>query len=130
MPPSVPPRSCQDCLHCGYRSLRLFCNLHAEALEEFNTLGTLSARKSGDCLFEEATPIGGVFVLCSGKVKLSTTSRYGKTLVLKIALPGEVLGLAAALSRGKHEVTAIAIEPLQVKCIGREELLSFLSRHA
>ena len=130
MPPPAPVHSCQDCLHCGQRTLRLFCNLHAEALQEFNTLGTLSTRHRGDCLFEESSPISGVFVLCRGKVKLTTTSRQGKVLVLKIALPGEVLGLGAALSGSKHEVTAVALEPIQVKRIENEELLTFLSRHA
>ena len=48
----------------------------------------------------------GVFVLCSGKVKLSTTSKEGKVLILKQAEAGEVLGLSAAISGTNYEMTA------------------------
>lgn len=119
-----------DCLNCRHRTLRVFCNLHADALAEFNGMGTLRRLDSGTELFSESTPVREVFVLCQGKVKLTTTSRQGKGLVLKIARPGDVLGLGAAVSGSLHEVTALATEPLQVKSIPRADLLAFLDRNA
>jgi hypothetical protein len=39
-----------------------------------------------------------VFVLCTGRVKLSTCSHEGKTIITKISQPGDVLGLNAVIS--------------------------------
>jgi CRP/FNR family transcriptional regulator len=122
--------NCLDCLNCRHRTLRVFCDLHAEALQEFNSMGTLRAIETGAELFAESTPVRNVFVLCHGKVKLVSTSRQGKSLVLKIARPGDVLGLGAAVSGSLHEVSALATEPIQVKSIPRTDLLAFLDRHA
>jgi CRP/FNR family cyclic AMP-dependent transcriptional regulator len=45
-------------------------------------------------------------MLCDGQVKLSVSSSEGKTLILRIAKAGEVLGLMAVLSRSCYEATA------------------------
>ena len=49
-------------------------------------------------LFVEGQAPRGIFVLCKGRVKLSICSTDGKTLILKIAEAGEVLGLSASVS--------------------------------
>jgi CRP/FNR family cyclic AMP-dependent transcriptional regulator len=53
----------------------------------------------------------GLFILCSGKVKLSTTSREGKVLILKMPEAGEALGLSAAISGQGYEMTAETATP-------------------
>jgi CRP/FNR family transcriptional regulator len=70
-----------------------------------------------------------VFVICFGQVKISSTSRDGKTMILKIAGPGNVMGLSAVLANVPHEVTAEAIEPCQVKTVRKQEFVDFLGRH-
>jgi len=128
--PFIPAnRALCDCAHCEFRTLRMFCNLNADALEEFNRLGTIREVKGGAVVFEEETPVGSVFVICHGRVKLSSTSQQGKTLILKIALPGDVLGLGAVISGSPYEVTAETIEPTQLKAISREEFLAFLHKY-
>jgi CRP/FNR family transcriptional regulator len=129
MAPKLAIRSLLDCLHCEHRSLRKFCNLDEAALKDFDSLGVHWDVQPGVRIFAEDTPMAGVYVLCSGKVKLSSTSKQGKTLILKIAGPGDVLGLGAAISGEQYEVTAETIEPTQLKSIARDEFLSFLVRH-
>jgi CRP/FNR family transcriptional regulator, cyclic AMP receptor protein len=127
--PSSSIRSLLDCLHCEHRTLRKFCNLDEKALADFDALGVHSYVETGALIFSEETPARNVFVLCNGKVKLSTTSKQGKTLILKIAGPGDVLGLGAAVSGESYEVTAETIEPSQLKSIPRDEFMAFLQRH-
>ena len=122
-------RALCDCSHCEFQSMRMFCNLKPGAFAEFGSLGSHAEVESGTKIFEEETPVGGVFVLCHGRVKLSATSRQGKTLILRIASPGDVLGLGAVLSGLNYEVTAEAIEPTQLKHIPREDFLEFIQRH-
>jgi CRP/FNR family transcriptional regulator, cyclic AMP receptor protein len=68
-------------------------------------------------------------MLCKGRVKLSTTSAEGKTLILKIAQPGEVLGMHATVSGTPYEITAETGQPCQLNFIKREDFLKFLQAH-
>ena len=83
------------------------------------------------------TPIGFILhhaslyiVLCKGRVKLSICSLDGKTLILKVAEPGEALELSAALSGEPHELTAETAEPCQVNFVKSDDFLRFLKKHS
>jgi CRP/FNR family transcriptional regulator len=92
----------------------MFCNLTPEALADYDGIGIMMSHARGAKLFSEGDPARNVFVICFGQVKISSTSRDGKTMILKIAGPGDVMGLSAVLANVPHEVTAEAIEPCQV----------------
>jgi CRP/FNR family cyclic AMP-dependent transcriptional regulator len=89
-----------------------------------------SVMPSAAVLFVEGQSPRGVYVLCSGKVKLSTTSREGKVLILKQAEAGEVLGLSAAISGTSYEMTAETSTPCQLNFISRQDLMSLLQRQS
>lgn len=80
-------------------------------------------------LFIEGQQPRGVFVLCTGKAKLSTSSSEGKTIITKISESGDVLGLNATISNHPYEVTAEMIEPGQANFITRNALLQFLREY-
>ena len=129
MATNLKPRDVRDCEKCEYRTLRMFCNLGPDALDEFESIGIQATFPKGATLFQEDQPANGVIVLCTGQVKLSCASKDGKTLILKIAMPGDVLGLGAVISNAPHEVTAETLEPTQLKSIRRADFLAFLQRH-
>ena len=129
MASSQPQRSPDDCLNCEHRHLRMFCNLTPEALEDYDRIGIMMNMARGAKLFTEGDPVRNVFVICSGQIKISSTSREGKTMILKLAGPGDVLGLSAVLANVVHEVTAEAIERCQVKTMRKQEFVDFLGRH-
>ncbi len=130
MPGSLLTRKPHNCRNCEFRSLRMFCNLDDRALADFEKIGQQQLLLKGAKLFHEDARGDGVYVICTGQVKLFCTSRQGKTLILKIAVPGDVLGLGAAMSGSKYEVTAETIEPAEIKYIRRPELLAFIEKHA
>ncbi len=107
----------------------MFCNLSPEELEDFNKIGMQMRLPKGAVLFQEDDPSQNVAVICDGQVKLSCTSREGKTLILKIAVPGDLLGLGAVISGSRYEATAETLEPTLIKNIRKEEFLAFLERH-
>jgi CRP/FNR family transcriptional regulator len=80
-------------------------------------------------LFREGQAARGVFILCEGRAKLSVCSESGKRLILRIAVPGEVLGLSASLTTSAYEVTAELLDDAQVVLVKRKELLRFLREH-
>ena len=68
-------------------------------------------------------------ILCQGRVKLSMSSANGKTLILKIAGPGEVLGLSATIAGEPYDTTAEAVDPVQINLIRRADFQNFLARY-
>jgi CRP/FNR family transcriptional regulator len=107
----------------------MFCNLTPDALEDYDRIGIMMNLARGAKLFCEGDAVRNVFVICSGQIKISSTSREGKTMILKLAAPGDVLGLSAVLANVVHEVTAEAIERCQVKTMRKQEFVDFLGRH-
>ncbi len=119
----------EDCISCEHRHLRMFCNLTPEALKDYDGIGIMMSHARGAKLFSEGDAARNVFVICVGQVKISSTSRDGKTMILKIAGPGDVMGLSAVLANVPHEVSAEVIELCQVKAVRKQEFLDFLGRH-
>lgn len=107
----------------------MFCDLSREALQDFNRLGVQTTVPRGAILFHEGDPSLTVAVICAGQVKLSCTSREGKTLITKIAMQGDVLGLGAVISGSPYEVTGEALGSTTVKNIRKAEFLDFLEHH-
>lgn len=118
-----------NCLTCAVREDHLFCNLPPSALQKLNEIKSTAVYPKGAVLFIEGQHPRGVFVLCTGKAKLSASSSEGKTIITKISDGGDVLGLNATISNHPYEVTAEMIEPGQANFIPRDDLLKFLSQH-
>jgi len=112
-----------SCVTCTLRKNQWFCGLSPEALKLLGDVSHPAIYPGGALLFVEGQIPRGAYVLCSGKAKLSTTSRDGKVLILKIAGEGEVLGLSAAISGQPFELSAETTSPCQVNFIEREGLI-------
>ena len=119
----------ENCLTCPHREDRLFCHLSPAAVERLAAITSASSYPKGATLFVEAQVARGVFILCNGRVKLSTSSVDGRTLIVRIAEPGEVLGLPATVTGKPYELTAEVVEPTQANFIHRQNFLSFLRDH-
>jgi CRP/FNR family transcriptional regulator len=118
-----------NCLTCPMREDHLFCDLPPVAVQRLNEIRSTAVYPKSAMLFIEGQQPRGVFVLCTGKAKLSTSSSEGKTVITKIAEAGDVLGLSATISNRPYEVTAEMIEPGQANFITRDALLHFLREH-
>lgn len=118
-----------NCVSCQPRAGRCFCGLSASTLQTFEALKYTSCYPAGAVLFVEGQAARGVFVLCQGRVKLSCCSNDGKTLILKIAQAGEVLGLSSSVCGKPYELTAETMDPCQISFVKREDFLRFLHEH-
>jgi len=119
----------ENCQSCKLRGNGYFCQLNPAALKDFNAVKSPATYPAGAMLFLEKQDSRGVFVLCGGEVKLSISSSSGKTLILRIAKAGEILGLMATMSGSPYEVTAETLRPCQVAFIRREDFLHFIANH-
>lgn len=116
----------ESCFNCPHREERLFCNLSPPALKHLESITAAASYPKGATLFVEGQKPRGVFILCRGRVKLSTSSADGKTLILRVPEKGEILGLAATVSGQPYQATAEVLEPAQANFIARNDFLEFL----
>ena len=84
----------EKCVICKLRDSGFFCDLPKGTLQELERIKYASAYPPGAVLFVEGQAPRGVYIICSGRVKLSTTSRDGKTLILRIRRPWRSAGPA------------------------------------
>jgi len=119
----------ESCFNCPHREERLFCNLSTPALKQLETITAAASYPKGATLFVEGQKPRGVFILCNGRVKLSTSSADGKTLILRVPEKGEILGLAATVSGQPYQASAEVLEPAQANFIARNDFLEFLKAY-
>ena len=113
---------------CVSRSF--FCDLSQESIDAFNKIKHAAVFPEHAVVLVEGQSPCGIFILCQGRAKLSTTSREGKTLMIRIAEPGEILGLHALVTGGRYELTVETMQPCQLDYVGRDDMLRFLKDHA
>lgn len=118
-----------NCTECEKSAERLFCDMSPEAMKTLDAMKFTSVYPKGSVLFVDGEEPRGVFILCSGRAKLTTSSSEGRTLIVKIAEPGEVLGASATILGTPYEVSAETLEPSQLNFIKREDFMRFLSMH-
>ena len=118
-----------DCQTCKLSANGFYCKLPPVVLKDFDDIQSITAYPKGAVLFTEKQESRGLFMLCEGQVKLSVSSTEGKTLILRIARAGELLGLAAVLAGTHYEATAETCRPCQVAYVRRADFLRFVAHH-
>ena len=119
----------QHCTTCTLPKAGRFCALSTPSLVDLDSMKFTGVYPKGSVLFVEGERPRGVFILCSGRVKLTTSSSEGRTLIVKIIEAGEILGVSASILNTEYEVSAETIEPTQVNFVSREDFLRLLAAH-
>ena len=115
-----------NCHVCEKRENAFFCNLSERSLKALDQVSFLHAYPTRAVLFVEGQAARGVFVICKGQAKLSVVAEDGRTLIIKIAGPGEVLGLGACVSGRTYEATVETLSPCEVNFIKAEDFRRLL----
>jgi len=119
----------EKCQFCDLRSEDFFCKLPPDDLQRFEAIKVTRSYEKGSILFLEGQPCSGVYMLCHGRIKLSTGSQTGKIIILEIAGPGDIVGLSSAFNATDHDCTAEVLEPCQVNYIQTADLIRFVRRN-
>ena len=98
------------------------------AIPGFDRLSRRKRYAKGSALLVEGQPARGVYVLCAGRAKIAITSAEGRKLIVRIARPGDLLGIHATLSGHSYETTAETLTPCEVDFISRRQLLELLDK--
>ncbi len=119
-----------NCSECAATNPMFFCGFPRSILSSLDDVSHRSSLPAGAILYVEGQAPRGMFIICSGKVNLSTASREGKILLLKTAMPGETVGLSATVSGTGYETTAETATPCVLNFVERKHLLELMQSHS
>lgn len=114
---------------CELESSDFFCCLSEASLKTLQKIKHTLSYPAGAIVFTEGQAASGVYVLCQGQVKLLAMNSDGRVLILKIAKPGEGLGLNSAVTGKPYELTAEVLQASQLIFIARSDYLKFITDH-
>lgn len=116
----------ENCRNCSWRTANFLCDVSVVGLRSLEAVKRTSSFPGRAVLFVEDQTPRGVFLLCKGLVKLTMTSPDGNSIILRIAEPGELIGLESNLSGKPHELTAETLEPSQMNFVRRDAFLQLI----
>jgi CRP/FNR family cyclic AMP-dependent transcriptional regulator len=116
----------ESCENCSAHSDAFFCQLPAATLKKLEAISFVTSYPESAVLFVEGQAPRGVYMICRGEAKLSVVSQDGRTLILKIAGPGEVLGLSSCVMNNPYECTVETLSPCQINFIRIDDFLRLI----
>jgi len=120
-----------DCRKCEARACSPFCsNLNADEIDLFMKIKKSHLYEKRQSVFYEGNSCEGVYLLCSGSVKLMQSSQNGDQHILEIILPGDLIEKSAVFCTGRHTASAEALERSEVSLFHPEDFLELLQSNA
>ena len=113
---------CEQCIVRQFSSLKA---LKKDDLLKMAECKTSYIIKKGQPVFEEGEIAKGVFCIKDGICKLSKLSANGKDQIVKLVKPGELLGQRSMISEEPANLSAIALEDMEVCFIPKSEIMGF-----
>ena len=117
---------CEQCIVREFSSLKA---LTKEELVKLAHCKTSKMVKKGEVLFEEGETVNGVFCVKDGVCKMTKLSPNGKDQIVKLATKGELLGQRSLISDEPANLSAVALEDMQVCFIPKSEILGFFNEN-
>lgn len=117
------------CEQCIVRELSSLKALNKEELLRMAECKSSYEVKKGDPLFEEGEMLNGIYCVKDGVAKMSKLSANGKDQIVKLVKKGELLGQRSLISEEAANLSAVAIEDMQVCFIPKAEVLKFFNEN-
>ena len=117
------------CDQCIVRELSSLNALNKDELIKLANCKTSYTIKKGEILFEEGENINGVCCVKDGICKLTKLSANGKDQIVKLVKAGELLGQRSLISDEATNLSAVALEDMEVCFIPRTEVLGFFNEN-
>lgn len=118
-----------NCDQCIVRKFSALKALNKEQLVKMSNCKTSYTIKKGEPIFNEGETLNGVFCIKDGVCKVSKLSSNGKEQILKLVKPGELLGQRSMISDEAANLSAVALEDMQVCFIPKNEIISFFNEN-
>jgi CRP-like cAMP-binding protein len=117
---------CDQCIVREFSSLKA---LGKDELLQMADCKTSYVIKKGEPIFEEGESVNGIFCVKDGICKLSKLSANGKDQIVKLVKPGELLGQRSLISDEPANLSAVALEDMEVCFIPKTEIMGFFNNN-
>ena len=117
---------CEQCIVREFSSLKA---LNKDELIKLSDCKTSKTIKKGENIFEEGENVNGIFCIKDGVCKLTKLSPNGKDHIVKLVTKGELLGQRSMISEEPANLSAVALDDMQVCFIPKNEILGFFDKN-
>ena len=117
---------CEQCIVREFSSLKA---LNKEELVKMANCKVSKTVKKGELIFEEGEKVNGVFCVKDGVCKMTKLSANGKDQIVKLAKRGDLLGQRSMISDEVTNLSAVALEDMQICFIPKAEILGFFDKN-
>lgn len=117
---------CEQCIVREFSSLKA---LNKDELIKLSDCKTSRTIKKGESIFEEGENVNGLFCVKDGVCKMTKLSPNGKDHIVKLVSKGELLGQRSMISDEPTNLSAVALEDMQVCFIPKAEILGFFDKN-
>lgn len=118
---------CEQCIVRQFNSLKA---LTKDELLRVSGCKTVKYVKKGDIIFEEGETLNGVYCVKDGICKLSKLSANGKDQIVKLVVKGDLLGQRSLISDESANLSAVALNDMEVCFIPKSEIIGDLKSNA
>jgi len=117
------------CEQCIVREFSAIKALNKDELLKIADCKTSYTVKKGETVFNEGDALNGIYCIKDGVCKLSKLSDNGKDQIVKLVKKGELLGQRSLISEESTNLSAVAVEDMQVCFIPKQEILQFFNEN-
>ena len=117
---------CEQCIVREFSSLKA---LNKDELLKIANCKSSYTVKKGEPIFEEGENVNGIFCIKDGVCKLSKLSPNGKDQIVKLISKGELLGQRSMISDEPVNLSAIALEDMEVCFIPKTEIMGLFTQN-
>lgn len=117
---------CEQCIVREFSSLKA---LNKEELLKIADCKSSYIIKKGEAIFSEGENVNGIFCIKDGVCKLSKLSTNGNDQIVKLITKGELLGQRSMISDEPVNLTAVALEDMEVCFIPKSEIMGFFNEN-
>ena len=117
---------CEQCIVREFSSLKA---LTKDELLKLSGCKTSHIIKKGDVIFEEGENVNGIYCIKDGVCKLTKLSANGKDHIVKLVTKGELLGQRSMISDEPVNLSAVALEDMQVCFIPKSEVMGYFDKN-
>jgi CRP-like cAMP-binding protein len=117
---------CEQCIVREFSSLKSLTKNELVHLSDCKTSRTI---KKGEVIFEEGENVNGIFCIKDGVCKLTKLSPNGKDHIVKLVTKGELLGQRSMISEEPVNLSAVALEDMEVCFIPKTEVMGFFDKN-
>ncbi|KOS05714.1 Crp/Fnr family transcriptional regulator [Flavobacterium akiainvivens] len=115
---------CEQCIVREFSSLKA---LNKDELLRMADCKTSYIIKKGESIFTEGENLNGVYCIKDGVCKMTKLSANGNEQIVKLIKKGELLGQRSMISEEPVNLSAVALEDMQVCFVPKSEIMGFFN---